>query len=60
MKFSPGPHPELDPDIVAALDDDNYDHENPENLLDDDFILKANAPAGCSSENDEVSQFLYL
>lgn len=48
----PGPHPELDPDIVAALDDDNFDHEDPENLIDDDFVLKANA-AGSSSDNDQ-------
>ncbi|KAM3930807.1 protein LTV1 homolog isoform 1-T1 [Leptodactylus fuscus] len=32
---------DLDPDIVAALDDD-FDFDNPENQLDDDFILQAN------------------
>ena len=30
----------LDPDIVAAMDDD-FDYEDPDNELDDDFILKA-------------------
>lgn len=32
---------DLDPDIVAALDDD-FDFDNPENQLDDNFILQAN------------------
>ncbi|XP_040285176.1 protein LTV1 homolog [Bufo bufo] len=35
---------DLDPDIVAALDDD-FDFDNPENQLDDDFILQANDTA---------------
>ena len=30
----------LDPDIVAAMDDD-FDFEDPDNMLDDDFIMKA-------------------
>lgn len=34
-----GPRPDLDPDIVAALDDD-FDFENPDNQLEDDFIVK--------------------
>ena len=34
-----GPRPEWDPDIVAALDD-ALDLDDPENMLDDDFILK--------------------
>ncbi|XP_074846548.1 protein LTV1 homolog [Carettochelys insculpta] len=36
-----GPRLDFDPDIVAALDDD-FDFDNPDNLLDDDFVLKAN------------------
>lgn len=32
---------DLDPDVVAALDDD-FDFSDPENQLEDDFILKAN------------------
>ncbi|XP_037376402.1 protein LTV1 homolog [Talpa occidentalis] len=38
-----GPRLDFDPDIVAALDDD-FDFDNPDNLLEDDFILKANKP----------------
>ncbi|KAE8602291.1 hypothetical protein XENTR_v10013937 [Xenopus tropicalis] len=34
---------DLDPDIVAALDDD-FNFGDPENQLDDDFILQANDP----------------
>ncbi|XP_028402641.1 protein LTV1 homolog [Dendronephthya gigantea] len=36
-----GPQPDWDPDIVAALDD-AIDLNDPENILDDDFILQAN------------------
>lgn len=32
---------DLDPDIVAALDDD-FDFDDPENQLDDNFVLQAN------------------
>ncbi|XP_012579228.1 PREDICTED: protein LTV1 homolog [Condylura cristata] len=39
-----GPRLDFDPDIVAALDDD-FDFDNPDNLLEDDFILQANKPA---------------
>jgi protein LTV1 len=42
---STGPRLDLDPDIVAALDED-FDYEDPDNVLDDDFILKANDPSG--------------
>jgi protein LTV1 len=34
-----GPRPDWDPDIVAALDD-ALDLEDPDNILDDDFMLK--------------------
>ncbi|KAM9666256.1 protein LTV1 homolog [Trichechus inunguis] len=40
-----GPRLDFDPDIVAALDDD-FDFDNPDNLLEDDFILQANQPTG--------------
>ncbi|XP_057617970.1 protein LTV1 homolog [Chionomys nivalis] len=40
-----GPRLDLDPDIVAALDDD-FDFDDPDNLLEDDFILQANKPTG--------------
>ena len=36
-----GPQPDWDPDIVEALDDD-FDFDDPDNQLDDDFIVKAN------------------
>lgn len=36
-----GPRLDMDPDIVAALDED-FDFDDPDNMLDDDFILKAN------------------
>ena len=38
FKFS-GPRPDLDPDVVAALDD-AIDLNDPDNILEDDFILK--------------------
>ncbi|XP_073527465.1 protein LTV1 homolog [Phyllobates terribilis] len=48
---------DLDPDIVAALDDD-FDFDNPENQLDDDFILQANDTATtvgneCGADDNE-------
>ena len=43
-KAAPNRDPKFDwdPDIVAALDDD-FDHDNPENQLEDDFLALANA-----------------
>lgn len=38
-----GPRLDFDPDIVAALDDD-FDFDDPENILEDDFVLQANEP----------------
>lgn len=40
--FISGPRPDWDPDIVEALDED-FDFDNPDNQLDDDFIQMANA-----------------
>ena len=31
----------MDPDIVAALDED-FDYDDPDNELDDDFMIQAN------------------
>ena len=45
MVIFSGPQPNWDPDIVEALDDD-FDFDNPDNQLDDDFISKAMAPGG--------------
>ncbi|NXC44453.1 LTV1 protein, partial [Penelope pileata] len=48
-----GPRLDFDPDIVAALDDD-FDFDNPENILEDDFVLQANEPKkGGSNAEDE-------
>jgi len=34
---------DLDPDIVAAMDDD-FNFEDPDNELEDDFVIQANQP----------------
>jgi len=47
-----GPRPDLDPDIVAALDDD-FDFDNPENELEDDFVTMANAGGIDDDDYDE-------
>lgn len=47
--FFPGPQPDWDPDIVEALDDD-FDLDNPDNQLEDDFIQMANADADMAEE----------
>ncbi|KAM4866132.1 protein LTV1 homolog [Thomomys bottae] len=46
-----GPRLDFDPDIVAALDDD-FDFDNPDNLLEDDFIFQANKPTGEEAGTD--------
>lgn len=35
----------MDPDIVAALDED-FNYDDPDNILDDDFIMKATSASG--------------
>uniref|UniRef100_H3CLD4 Protein LTV1 homolog n=1 Tax=Tetraodon nigroviridis TaxID=99883 RepID=H3CLD4_TETNG len=47
-----GPRLDMDPDIVAALDED-FDFEDPDNILEDDFIVKANSATGACVEDDE-------
>ncbi|XP_076847904.1 protein LTV1 homolog [Brachyhypopomus gauderio] len=48
-----GPRLDMDPDIVAGLDED-FDFDDPENILDDDFVIKANdVMPGDSSKGDE-------
>jgi len=42
LYFFVGPRPDWDPDIVEALDED-FDFDNPDNQLDDDFMEIANA-----------------
>lgn len=43
----------LDPDIVAAMDED-FDFEDPDNELEDNFIELANAEVGGSEMNTGV------
>ncbi|CAD7012308.1 unnamed protein product [Ceratitis capitata] len=47
----PGPRPDWDPDVVAALDED-FDFDNEENVLEDDFVVKAMAE-GDDDDDDE-------
>ncbi|XP_073258108.1 protein LTV1 homolog [Porites lutea] len=47
-----GPRPDLDPDVVAALDD-ALDLNDPDNVLDDDFVIKANRE-GYESDDDLI------
>ncbi|XP_056264384.1 protein LTV1 homolog [Pseudoliparis swirei] len=47
-----GPRLDMDPDIVAALDED-FDFSDPDNLLDDDFIAKANTAGGAGGDGDD-------
>ncbi|XP_023268189.1 protein LTV1 homolog isoform X1 [Seriola lalandi dorsalis] len=42
-----GPRLDMDPDIVAALDED-FDYDDPDNILDDDFIVRANTGSGAA------------
>lgn len=49
----PGPRPDWDPDVVAALDDD-FDYDNPDNALEDDFV--AMAMGGEDDEDDEFDE----
>lgn len=49
---SSGPRPDWDPDVVAALDDD-FDYENPDNELEDNFMEMANGGAGGMDVLDE-------
>ncbi|CAF1680140.1 unnamed protein product, partial [Adineta ricciae] len=48
-----------DPDVIAALDDDEFDYDDDENALDDDFMLKANGTQPldaneCDEFEDEI------
>nr|SVE77694.1 EOG090X08PQ [Daphnia lumholtzi]SVE78322.1 EOG090X08PQ [Daphnia lumholtzi]SVE78950.1 EOG090X08PQ [Daphnia lumholtzi] len=45
-----GPRPDLDPDIVAAMDDD-FNFDDPDNELEDDFVACANGvPSDAETE----------
>ncbi|XP_041839177.1 protein LTV1 homolog [Melanotaenia boesemani] len=45
-----GPRLDMDPDIVAALDED-FDYNDPNNILEDDFIIKANSSRGFTAHS---------
>ncbi|XP_051559912.1 protein LTV1 homolog [Myxocyprinus asiaticus] len=47
-----GPRLDMDPDIVAAMDED-FDFSDPENMLDDDFVIKANDAMGNIGGDDD-------
>nr|CAG4635550.1 EOG090X08PQ [Artemia franciscana] len=49
-----GPRLDFDPDIVAGLDDD-FDYENEENVLQDDFMKFANSDLNLEEENDNIN-----
>ncbi|KAL4236880.1 Protein ltv1 [Mactra antiquata] len=50
-----GPQPDWDPDIVEALDDD-FDYENPDNQLEDDFIQMANPEGGQGHDDSDLEE----
>lgn len=49
-----GPRLDYDPDVIAAMDED-FDFDDPDNQLDDDFVALANA-SNSSEEDDEGSE----
>ncbi|KAK2909320.1 hypothetical protein QQF64_000556 [Cirrhinus molitorella] len=51
-----GPRLDMDPDIVAALDED-FDFDDPENILEDDFIIKANDVMGGGGDDDDDDEW---
>lgn len=50
-----GPRLDMDPDIVAALDED-FDYDDPDNVLDDDFVCKANSASGAVDDEGEEDE----
>ncbi|XP_074595600.1 LTV1 ribosome biogenesis factor [Brevipalpus obovatus] len=50
-----GPQPDLDPDVMAALDDD-FDFENPNNVIDEDFVAQALFGDGVESGDEEPEE----
>lgn len=55
QKLDPKIH--WDPDVIAALDDDEFDYDADENALDDDFMLQANGIQPLADE--ECDEFEY-
>ncbi|XP_041356797.1 protein LTV1 homolog isoform X2 [Gigantopelta aegis] len=50
-----GPQLDWDPDVVAALDED-FDYNDPENILDDDFIVQANSKSERGDDGEEDNE----
>ncbi|CAD5123305.1 DgyrCDS11662 [Dimorphilus gyrociliatus] len=50
-----GPRLDLDPDLVAAMDDD-FNFDDPDNQLEDDFISKANCEEGAEEDEGEYDE----
>ncbi|XP_054156173.1 protein LTV1 homolog [Oppia nitens] len=51
-----GPQPDWDPDLVAAMDDD-YDFDDPNNQMDDDFIMQAEGVDEEVANDDDDDQW---
>ncbi|KAJ9573525.1 hypothetical protein L9F63_009089 [Diploptera punctata] len=51
-----GPRLDLDPDVVAAMDED-FDYEDPDNELEDNFIELANAEKSDNEENSDADVY---
>ncbi|XP_052871457.1 protein LTV1 homolog [Anopheles cruzii] len=51
----PGPRPDWDPDVVAALDED-FDFENPDNALEDNFMELAMQEGGTDGYLEAVDE----
>lgn len=51
-----GPQLDWDPDIVAGLDVD-FDYDNPDNILEDDFVAIAEGPVPQNTDNDMDQEF---
>ncbi|XP_029159315.1 protein LTV1 homolog [Nylanderia fulva] len=51
-----GPRLDLDPDVVAAMDDD-FNFDDPENQLEDNFIEMANAGSSDSENSDREYEY---
>ncbi|CAG2119350.1 unnamed protein product, partial [Medioppia subpectinata] len=47
-----GPQPDWDPEVVAAMDED-FDFDDPNNQLDDDFVLQAEESDDKNKTNDD-------
>uniref|UniRef100_A0A182VTB9 Protein LTV1 homolog n=1 Tax=Anopheles minimus TaxID=112268 RepID=A0A182VTB9_9DIPT len=52
VEVTRGPRPDWDPDVVAALDED-FDFNNPDNELEDNFMELAMQPGAGGDDDDE-------